>query len=183
MHWALFKMSGVEAAGLVLGALPLIAKALEQYDFFHPLFSQCAFARELTKFKRTLSARRCLFRTECRILVETVLHEEDLIDEMFLKGSAHMLWQDLDLNERFSRYLGESYEACRDTIQTTTCCIEKIARKTENLEMGMPEKTKVCCSLVMDGELRLSSSTFVSGITKSTNTSQWCSPGRKSTMI
>ena len=136
-------LAAMEAAGLILGVLPLVVSTIEHYDFFAPFICHCAFMRELQNFRRKLDARKLLFRNECRLLLE-VLVQEELIEEMFREGSTHPSWTDMDLNERVRLYLGESHEACVDMMAAIEDCIDQLRQKTQGLSAVLSPKADVC---------------------------------------
>ena len=132
----------MEALGIALGVLPLIVSVIEHYDFFAPFICHCAFTRELQNFRRTLDARKLLFRNECRLLLEALV-EEELIEDMFRNGSRHPSWKEKELNERLRTYLGEAYGPCIGMITAIEDCLDQMRQKTQGLGKVLQPKTEV----------------------------------------
>ena len=70
-------MSGVEALGFILAALPLLISAAEHYrEGLQPFKEWKRYPLEVEAFSRDLEGQRCLFRNTCEALLRAILSEE-----------------------------------------------------------------------------------------------------------
>jgi hypothetical protein len=98
-------MAGVEAAGFVLGVLPLMISAAEHYeDVFRPFKRYRKFATELDQYQQQLGTQKTIFRNECRLLLATLTNR--LTAKEMLREGKHPSWGDPDLNESSLYSLG-----------------------------------------------------------------------------
>jgi hypothetical protein len=124
-------MTGVEAAGFVLGVLPLMISAAEHYeDVFRPFNRYRKFAPELELYQQQLGTQKTIFRNECHLLLATLTNRQTA-KEMLREGK-HPSWEDLDLDERFSKQLGDSGVACKNIIDLMRGKLGEIEEKTES---------------------------------------------------
>ncbi len=108
-------MTGVEAARFVLGVLPLMISAAEHYgDVFRPFNRYRKFAPELELYQQQLGTQKTIFRNECHLLLATLTNRQTA-KEMLREGK-HLLWEDLDLDERFAKHFGDFGVACKNII-------------------------------------------------------------------
>jgi hypothetical protein len=111
-------MSGVEVAGLVLGALPLVIAALEEYKRgLKPLRRLFGAKLELESLMRRLRNERFLFRTNLRIIIRSARpgsRENDvpeLLTSVFEGGAARQdVQQYLQDNEALDMFDGILFE-------------------------------------------------------------------------
>ena len=62
-------MSGFEVTGIVLGVIPLIISAVENYEVtFQPFVTYCRYSKELREFRASLATQKQLFENQCIIL-------------------------------------------------------------------------------------------------------------------
>jgi hypothetical protein len=84
-------MTGVEAAGFVLGVLPLMISAAEHYeDVFRPFNRYRKFAPELELYQQQLGTQKTIFRNECHLLLATLTNRQTA-KEMLREGK-HPSW-------------------------------------------------------------------------------------------
>jgi hypothetical protein len=125
------RMTGVEAAGFVLGVLPLMISAAEHYeDVFRPFKRYRKFAPELELYQQQLGTQKTIFRNECHLLLASLTNRQTA-KEMLREGK-HPSWEDPDLNQRFSRQLGDSEAACKNTITLVQVRLKEVEEKTES---------------------------------------------------
>jgi hypothetical protein len=80
------RMTGVEAAGFVLGVLPLMISAAEHYeDVFRPFKRYRKFAPELELYQQQLGTQKTIFRNECHLLLATLTNRQTA-KEMLREG-------------------------------------------------------------------------------------------------
>jgi hypothetical protein len=99
--------SGVEAAGLVLGSLPLILAGLKFYAegiaetrLFH------MYRREVDDLVIGITAENAKYRNGIKLLLIGVVSTKDMAD--FLADPGGDLWKDKSFDERLRGRLGES---------------------------------------------------------------------------
>ncbi|PMD42142.1 hypothetical protein L207DRAFT_564528 [Hyaloscypha variabilis F] len=131
-------MTGVEAAGFVLGILPLMISAAEHYeDVFGPFNRYRKFAPELELYQQQLGTQKTIFRNECHLLLATLTNRQTAKD--MLREGKHPSWDDPDLNERFSRQLGDSGVACKNIINLMRGKLGEIEEKTESFGLVLQQ--------------------------------------------
>ncbi|KAK1750889.1 hypothetical protein QBC47DRAFT_435380 [Echria macrotheca] len=106
-------MSGFEVAGVVLGALPLVVKAVEAYITFIRDWGKIP--SELKSIHRHLTTERSKFYNVCDQLLCDVVQQKDI--EAMLKDPFGPLWQAEDTNKRIRRRLWNSYEPFSATVR------------------------------------------------------------------
>ncbi|KAF2866629.1 hypothetical protein BDV95DRAFT_631755 [Massariosphaeria phaeospora] len=123
-------MSGIEVAGLVLGAVPLIIAALEAYnEGLDPIKSFVRWERELPQFIRKLRNQHVHYAQTIRILLETITTEFELAE--MLSEPSGQLWKDKDMLLKLEDKLQESYQAYRSTIADIERITKRIADKLD----------------------------------------------------
>jgi hypothetical protein len=119
-------MSGAEAAGLVLGILPLMISVSEHYGTAYSIFKRfkaCRYGvRELLD---SLDIQRTIFRAEIQLLLGSALGSA-LAQEM-LDDYHHPKWIDSKLEFDLKAMLGSSHDAI-------LLAVESIERMLTNLE-------------------------------------------------
>ncbi|KAH7074704.1 hypothetical protein BKA63DRAFT_414714 [Paraphoma chrysanthemicola] len=124
-------MSGIEAAGLVLGCLPLIIQGIESYnEGLDPIKSFVRWERELPQFIRKLRNQHVHYATTIRILFEPITSEVELAEMMSSPGSGE-IWKRKDMAEKLQERLQESYQAYQGTIVDIERITKKIASKLD----------------------------------------------------
>ncbi|KAJ4367075.1 hypothetical protein N0V83_007605 [Neocucurbitaria cava] len=122
-------MSGVEVAGLVLGALPLIIQGIESYnEGLDPIKSFMRWERELPQYIRKLRNQHVHYAQTIRILFEPITAEEELAHMMTAPGSQE-LWKSKEM--ALQNKLQESYQAYQGTIGNIERITKKIASKLD----------------------------------------------------
>ncbi|KAK0638560.1 hypothetical protein B0T16DRAFT_226906 [Cercophora newfieldiana] len=105
-------MSGFEVAGVVLGTLPLVIKAVEAYIGFMKDWGKAA--SELKSINRQLTTERSKFYNVCDQLLNDVVPQKDI--EPMLQDPFGPLWQAEETNKRIRRRLWNSYDPFWETV-------------------------------------------------------------------
>lgn len=109
-------MSGVEVAGLLLGAFPLLISALEHYrqgaevleDWWH-------IRKEYKKCKNEIKVQELAFEDNLERLLLPLIVDDDEIAALIAKP-GDMKWKDTKLEDKLKRRLPKSYDLFLDTI-------------------------------------------------------------------
>ena len=121
------KMSGFEIAGLVLGALPLVISALEQYESSLDAVKAFFQWRDiLEKAIRELWVQHTSFEMTLRSLLVDLTSEAEL-DEL-LSQPESPLWQSPALNHDLRERLGAAYDVYNYTIEQIGGYVRTLAR-------------------------------------------------------
>lgn len=136
-------MTGVEAAGFVLGVLPLLISAAEHYDeAFRPFERYRKFAPELKLYQQQLRIQQVIFRTECHWLLATLTSNEIARD--MLREGRHPSWMDPDLDEKLAKQLGDSGAACKSIINLMQTNLRSVEKETQGFGLAIQESIPVC---------------------------------------
>ncbi|KAE8445293.1 hypothetical protein EG329_013531 [Mollisiaceae sp. DMI_Dod_QoI] len=97
-------MAELAALGLVLGVLPLIVSAIEDYEnVCRPLGHYRNYTLESIKVQQKLGTEKAIFISECKLLLQTKL-SSSLAGQM-VADVRHAAWNDKDLNETLTDYI------------------------------------------------------------------------------
>src|SRR5271163_2902725 len=108
-------MSGAEAAGFILGVLPLVISTVKHYkDTLRPFVCYRKFPSMLQRFHDELEVERTIFRTECLFLLAGTVDSKTAAQ--MLNDCHHQLWKDSALREKFDRQFGTFRSACASMI-------------------------------------------------------------------
>lgn len=103
-------MSGLEVAGLVLGAIPI---ALEVLDRYKEVSRQLGFWRKISEKHKdcdaTLKFHRLVYIENLRRLLLPMVLDDAQIDELISDPEAEA-WRDAETAELLRKRLGDSYE-------------------------------------------------------------------------
>ena len=139
-------MSGVEAAGLVFGILPVIFETLKAYRSAHEkiqIFKQCS--KELTCIQTRLRSQKCIFSTHCRLLLRLVV-EDERINEMLAESTSGSTWQDKRLNDQMNETLDSNFDHCKAIIENTKAVLDNLEEKMKEFEVVSSQRIKVSAS-------------------------------------
>jgi hypothetical protein len=117
-------MDPATIAGLVLGVIPLLISAVENYEVtFQPFVTYRRYAKEVLRFTAKLETQRAIFHNECELLLQAV--GQSLPD--ILRDPNHPARSDEQLSKRLQELLGSSYGTCvlilgliKDTLDEVT---------------------------------------------------------------
>lgn len=118
--------TGLEVAGVVLGAIPLVIAALENYEnFLDPLKAFVRYHGELSRATRQLVNYYTSFEQSIQILLTPIADPQELQDMM--ENTASELWKDKEIEEALQKRLGTSYHAYIRTVREIEGAITSIA--------------------------------------------------------
>lgn len=122
-------MSGIEIAGLVLGAFPLLIHALESYrESLDILKDWYKIQRAYRHSIRTLGILQVQFeRNVERFLLPLVVDDDELKELM--ANPAGKGWEDPDLETRLQQRLPESYKWFLETIVEINRIVEALKKE------------------------------------------------------
>lgn len=128
-------MSGIEIAGLVLGAFPLLIHALESYREAADLLSDWwRIEGAYRKCRHELDYHQLMFEGNIeRFLLPLVADEEELKD--LIADPAGDSWEDPELEERLRCRLPKSYKIFLDIMRDINDVIELLKK-----ELGVKNK-------------------------------------------
>lgn len=129
-----------EAAGLVLGVIPLIISALENYDsIFQPVkVFTSTYQAEVERFRGQLKMERNRFREECKWLLKSVLASDHT--QVMVKDAQHPLWHNYhSLDAELRVRLDENYETCEAALKAIVDVLGRILDDTKNIDILMKE--------------------------------------------
>lgn len=132
------------ATGLVLGVVPLIISALENYEsIIQPVkIFTSTYRDEVERFRNQLKIEQSRFREECKWLLKTVLASDQ--PQIMIKNTQHFLWQDQqNLEAELRVRLNENYEACEAALHSIIDVQARILKDTKDIDILMKE----VCSL------------------------------------
>lgn len=127
-----------EAAGLVLGVIPLMISAFENYDsIFQPVkIFTSTYQLEVEKFRGELKIERNRFREECKWLLKSVLASNHT--KVMVKDAQHPLWQNYQsLDAELRVRLDENYEACEAALKAIVAVLARVLDDTKNIDILM----------------------------------------------
>jgi hypothetical protein len=109
-------MSGIEVAGIVLGAFPLLIRALESYrEGAEVLSDWWNIQRAYKKCRQDLSYHQLLFEGHVeQFLLPLVVDDNEL--KMLMASPSDEAWKDPDLERRLQNRLPRSYDLFLDII-------------------------------------------------------------------
>jgi hypothetical protein len=111
-------MSGVEIIGLILGGLPLVISAAEDYRRgFEPFLKWRRYKREFRSFINSVSVEKQIFSALLRRLVE---YSDIPLDdrELLLTGTDPEAWHSENIVKALKVRLGDSYVSCMYILKT-----------------------------------------------------------------
>ncbi|KAL8669620.1 MAG: hypothetical protein Q9168_005795 [Polycauliona sp. 1 TL-2023] len=121
-------MSGIEAAGLVLGAIPIVIGALESYKttrkMWHQFLNKSLFVDRLIN---ALQEQRLLIELDLQFLLRAAGCEDDTIARLDTSGCYELLL-DEELAEPVRQYLGRVYEKYQVALARCERIVDDIAQ-------------------------------------------------------
>jgi hypothetical protein len=130
-------MTGVEIAGLALGAIPIVIEILKSYrttrDRFDAFRTYTHVANEVQLSYTTAAA---CFSNDCQFLLQTVVEDGHTVSQM-IADAEHAAWLDPQLEKRFRSFLGTDYslfgqiitlirDILRDTKEALKECLQEL---------------------------------------------------------
>ncbi|OCL04599.1 hypothetical protein AOQ84DRAFT_300565 [Glonium stellatum] len=122
-------MSGVEVAGFLLAAFPLLISALEHYREGAELLSDWwRIQRAYKKCKQDIEYHQILFESNVEeFLLPLVVNEAEL--QILMENPAGEGWEDPELEERLKQRLPKSYNLYLDIIGDINKLMEKLKKE------------------------------------------------------
>lgn len=112
-------MSGVEVAGLVLGAFPVFLEAIKAYRDAHDKIQTFKSSiRQLQLVDAQFRVCQLNFFNECRLLLNLILSNE-LVSKEMIQNTNHKMWRDYGLRVQFHDVLKDHVEACATIVADT----------------------------------------------------------------
>ncbi|KAG8528974.1 uncharacterized protein KY384_006663 [Bacidia gigantensis] len=122
-------ITGVETAGLVLAAFPLLISALEHYrEGFEPLADWWKFRTEFVAFIHVIDRQSLLFSENLEELLSPIISSEGEMGAL-LQNPLGPAWRDPRLESNLEDRLPKSYESYRNTIEDMNSCMAKLQEK------------------------------------------------------
>ncbi|KAK6501617.1 hypothetical protein TWF481_009452 [Arthrobotrys musiformis] len=126
-------MSGIEIAGLVLGAIPLVISALEHYeDIIGPVKAFTKYRGELGHAIRELRNHHTSFEQSIEVLLRPITTDQEL--SAMIDNTDSDLWQDPDIDHQLKKSLGRAYAPYMENVNYVQKILTTIASKLENLK-------------------------------------------------
>jgi hypothetical protein len=124
-------MDPTTIAGLVLGVLPLLISAAENYEItFQPFVTYRRHIRGVERFTARLNTQRSIFHNECQLLLCEV--DQNLND--ILGDPNHISRRDEQLSGRIQELLGSSCATCISTLNLINDTLNEITAETKGFE-------------------------------------------------
>ena len=121
-------MSGVEAAGFVLAAIPLLISACEHYvEGVSTIKRWHKYKNELKLMRLTLNTEYTIFRDTCEKLLDGLVQPEDL--EALINDPGGIAWSDSGLGRRLKERLQDSYDVYMETVKQLTAAVKDVQDK------------------------------------------------------
>ncbi|KAH7370409.1 hypothetical protein BKA65DRAFT_488374 [Rhexocercosporidium sp. MPI-PUGE-AT-0058] len=131
-------MDPATIVGLVLGVIPLLISAVENYEVtFQPFVTYRRHAKEVLRFTAKLETQRAIFHNECQLLLQAV--GQNLPD--ILRDPDHPARNDEQLSKRLQELLGSSYGTCVLTLKLIKDTLDEVTEETKGFG-GLIEKKK-----------------------------------------
>ncbi|KAF3003202.1 hypothetical protein E8E13_009636 [Curvularia kusanoi] len=121
-------MSGLEVAGVVLGALPLIISALEHYtQGVNTAKRYWRYKSELRALKLQIDTERSIFMNTLEQLLTGIVRVEHIADCIDNPGGD--CWRDVEIEKRLKVRLGSVHENYIDNVRGMASSLSQIMNK------------------------------------------------------
>ncbi len=132
-------MSGIEVAGLVLTAFPIIASGLKYLtEGLGTIENRQRYQKDLARYSRTLETQKTVYLDTTEILLEGIIQSNDEL-EAFMKDPGVALSRNPHYEEQLSKRLGRSYDSYK---KITAHLLDTL--RTAREQLGIDETGKVC---------------------------------------
>jgi hypothetical protein len=139
-------MSGFEVVGVVLGGLPLIVSALENYGNGTKVIRRWGRYRwEMQRLMSNVCTEEGLFRNTCEKLLSGIVATTEL--ERLLRDSRGPLWKDPEIRRRLEGRLCDSYENYVERMDDMKLAVEDF-----KLRLDLGADGKACFILFLHPE-------------------------------
>lgn len=120
-------MSGIEVAGLVLGALPLLLQGIDSYASSLSRIDQTVNpSRELSKARDRLYLESVIFDNTCRILLAGITSPEEI--DALLREPEGKQWKEPSLQWKFEQILDSSSIPAQKAISEIHGAVSKLRK-------------------------------------------------------
>jgi hypothetical protein len=121
-------MSGIEVAGIVLAAMPLVISGLEHYGQGVCTMKRLwKFKRELQSLVRQLTTEQGIFMNTCEALLTGLVPLDSA--SQFLQSPGGQLWQDPEMEAKLVDRLRGSYAGYVETVSSMCEALEEFKRR------------------------------------------------------
>jgi hypothetical protein len=143
-------MSGFEVVGVVLGTLPLVVSALENYaNGVRTIRRLLQYKWEIKTLSTILEAEEVRFRNTCEVLIDGIDRAGEM--EQLLKNPGGPLWKQGMLGERLETRLSTSYNVFFKCIQDMNDALEMFKNR---LGLDASGKVSTCISYSRDLQIQ-----------------------------
>jgi hypothetical protein len=140
-------MSGIEVAGIILGAIPLVISGLEHYSqSANAIKSMWRYPKEFQTLSRRLRIEYEMFRNTMELILSSCVRGRSL--EQMLTDSGGKSWEDADVERELHRILQGSHTVFVETVLSMSEAISTFRKRLR---------------LSSDGKVRISSRRFQNG--------------------
>lgn len=112
-------MSGVEVAGLVLGAFPIVIQIIDSYR-------GVLAGRDTDFLLETLRNNELIFRNSIRLMLRSIIPATEL--DVLLENLGGDVWEDVSLNARMSQ-VGQDADAIIQNLKVIYATLSKLKKK------------------------------------------------------
>lgn len=141
-------MSGIEIAGLVLGAFPMALMALEKYRAISKTLGfWWEIRREYQKCYQEVKFHRLCFSRNLKQLVLPLVADQVLINQL-LADPGGVNWQESRIAEQLKDRLRDSYDLYLDLIQQLKTTMDELNKVLGTDKASFQQElshTSVCC--------------------------------------
>lgn len=132
-------MSGIEVAGLVLGAIPLVISGLEHYGECAQFIKSIRdYPKEFATMSRRLRMEQATFRNTMELILSSCVRGRSL--EQMLADPAGQSWEEADMEQELQHILQTSYSVF---IETVISMSEALTDFMGRLRLGPDGKVRV----------------------------------------
>lgn len=132
-------VNGVELAGLIMAAIPLVIKGLEHYaDGVRTIKKWWRYRRELKSLAQSLIVEKTLFCGSCERLLNELAIDDDLFVEL-VENPGGPSWRGEQLDLKLRQHLGSKYSLYQAFIEDMASAVKELTRRLEIDDQG-----KVC---------------------------------------
>ncbi|KAI9668924.1 MAG: hypothetical protein M1829_005236 [Trizodia sp. TS-e1964] len=119
--------TGIEIAGLLLGAMPLVISALENYEkMLDPVKAMFNYGSELSRATRVLDNSYTSYKQSMQLLLAPGTEKEKL--HIMMKNTDSEYWKETEIVEALQERLGTSYKSYMWTLKEIDIVIMYIAK-------------------------------------------------------
>lgn len=145
-------MSGIEVAGVVLGAIPVI---LDLFNLLKEAFGQFRtygkFAKVALRLDSKIEVQKTVFRNTCFNLL-SIIDDRSKIQDL-IRRPIDTVWSDKILNESFENHLESvnyTLKSCQKTMDQIVSMLESILKDTGNLQSLISRSSDVSRIIDLD---------------------------------